>query len=268
MKVSMTDPVTVRYALFDFDGTISTLRQGWENVMQPLMLEMIAGSVNYSQRLRDMVSDYIDRSTGIQTIEQMIWLVETAKSTGLNPEPPEDPWQCKTIYIERLHDYIRERRSSLENKTDSPESYLIAGSRNWLQYLSGQDVKLYLASGTDEIDVRYEAKLLGVDHFFQDIAGARDYAATCAKETVIRTLLAENKVPPAELAVFGDGPVEISIGRQTGARTVGIASNEVMRSGMDARKRKRLEMAGADIIRGDFTPDSIRDLPAWLGLEK
>ena len=27
--------------LFDFDGTISTLRCGWEKVMKPLMLEMI-----------------------------------------------------------------------------------------------------------------------------------------------------------------------------------------------------------------------------------
>jgi len=33
----------VRYALFDFDGTLSTIRRGWENVMIPLMQEMICG---------------------------------------------------------------------------------------------------------------------------------------------------------------------------------------------------------------------------------
>lgn len=33
----------VRAVLFDFDGTISTLRCGWESVMKPLMLEMISG---------------------------------------------------------------------------------------------------------------------------------------------------------------------------------------------------------------------------------
>ena len=32
-----------RHALFDFDGTLSVIREGWERVMVPLMVEMIAG---------------------------------------------------------------------------------------------------------------------------------------------------------------------------------------------------------------------------------
>ena len=31
----------VRHALFDFDGTISVIRRGWETIMIPMMLEMI-----------------------------------------------------------------------------------------------------------------------------------------------------------------------------------------------------------------------------------
>ena len=31
----------IRHALFDFDGTISVIRRGWENIMIPLMVEMI-----------------------------------------------------------------------------------------------------------------------------------------------------------------------------------------------------------------------------------
>jgi hypothetical protein len=31
----------VYYAVFDFDGTISAIRQGWEHIMVPLMVEMI-----------------------------------------------------------------------------------------------------------------------------------------------------------------------------------------------------------------------------------
>ena len=34
----------IRAAVLDFDGMISTLRHGWEQIMAPLMLEMIAGS--------------------------------------------------------------------------------------------------------------------------------------------------------------------------------------------------------------------------------
>ena len=61
----------VRAVLFDFDGTISTLRSGWELVMKPLMLEMIAGGMDWDDALEREVDAYIDESTGIQTILQM-----------------------------------------------------------------------------------------------------------------------------------------------------------------------------------------------------
>ena len=38
-----TPKTPVRAVLLDFDGTVSTLRYGWETVMKPLMLEMISG---------------------------------------------------------------------------------------------------------------------------------------------------------------------------------------------------------------------------------
>ena len=41
----------VRAVLFDFDGTISTLRCGWEAVMKPLMLEMISGGKPFDEIL-------------------------------------------------------------------------------------------------------------------------------------------------------------------------------------------------------------------------
>nr|HML48384.1 hypothetical protein [Clostridia bacterium] len=70
----------------------------------------------------------------------------------------------------------------------------------------------------------------------------------------------------AELAVIGDGKVEIALGKAAGARTAGLASDEDRRQGVDPIKRVRLEAAGADMIAGDFL-----DLTAWLhwlGLEK
>lgn len=257
----------VRYALFDFDGTISTLRQGWEDVMLPLMLEFIAGPQAVSSRLEEKVRSYIDRSTGIQTIEQMIWLVDTAAKEMLNPHPPRDPWECKSVYTQRLHTYIKDRRKNLQEGVRAAEQFMVAGSRLWLEFLCGNEIELYLASGTDEEDVRYEAGLLQVDHFFREIAGARPYITDCAKEKVIRMLLDEHNVPPAELVIFGDGPVEISIGKQIGARTVGLASDEKLRAGIDPRKKSRLEKAGADIIIGDFQSSSLANLPQWLGLQ-
>ena len=50
---------SIRAVLFDFDGTLSTLRSGWESVMRPFMLEMIAGEPGITDELRAEVDDYI-----------------------------------------------------------------------------------------------------------------------------------------------------------------------------------------------------------------
>lgn len=55
-------------AVFDFDGTLSKLRAGWEGVMEPLMCELIPGDPD---EVRALVKKYIDDSTGIQTIFQI-----------------------------------------------------------------------------------------------------------------------------------------------------------------------------------------------------
>ena len=91
----------VRAVLFDFDGTISTLRCGWESVMKPLMLEMISGGA-WDDALEREVDDYINESAGIQTIHQMKWLAEAVRSHGRNPGAPTDPWQYKAEYNRRL----------------------------------------------------------------------------------------------------------------------------------------------------------------------
>ncbi|MBO5126955.1 MAG: HAD family hydrolase, partial [Clostridia bacterium] len=62
---------TLDAAVFDFDGTLSKLRAGWETVMGPLMCECIPGD---TEEVRALVEKYIDESTGIQTIFQMRWL--------------------------------------------------------------------------------------------------------------------------------------------------------------------------------------------------
>ena len=54
----------VRHALFDFDGTISVIRRGWENIMIPMMVEMICDGQPSTPEIEAEVADYVDRSTG------------------------------------------------------------------------------------------------------------------------------------------------------------------------------------------------------------
>ncbi len=254
----------VRAILFDFDGTISTLRCGWEAIMKPLMLEMIGGPMGYSQALEREVDQYIDESTGIQTIHQMKWLATTAQERGLNPHAPSDPWWYKAEYNRRLMENVNNRLKSLRSGVDSPHDYIVAGSVDFLNDLKERNVKMYVASGTDHPDVVNEIAALGLKDYFAYVAGAPVNAESCSKEKVIEQLISDENLSGSDFAVIGDGKVEIALGKQVNARTIGIASDEVARSGLNRTKYERLEKAGADVIVGDF---SNRDeLLRFLGL--
>jgi phosphoglycolate phosphatase-like HAD superfamily hydrolase len=363
------EPVSA--ALFDFDGTISVLRCGWENVMESFMVELIEGSAGCAESaehtehtgrtgraesagraggagagwesgggpggasegdssggpgtgpgggVRDMVRRYIDESAGIQTIFQMKWLAEQVQARGAakaggsaaktgavaancsaaaalagaatngaggnrggnfgprcgdgrgiglpaglacsaaaasagaaaTAAPACGPWGYKAEYNRRLMVSVAERRRRLRDGVARPEEYMIRGSRELLEMLAGRGVALYVASGTDDADVKREVAALGLAGFFSEIRGAPEGREDCSKEAAIRELLGDKGVAGSRLAVVGDGRVEIAIGRENGARTLGVASDERALAGVNPVKRARLLKAGADAVAGDF----------------
>lgn len=247
----------VQHALFDFDGTLSVIRRGWERVMIPLMVEAIAGNHPAPPGLEAEVADYVDRSTGILTIKQMEWLVTQVRRYGLADEILSAR-AYKRIYNERLLAPVRERMARLDGSDDARETLRIAGARDFLHELRARSVALYLASGSDHEYVIEEAAALGVAEFFGDeVYGARDTgpngAPPMTKGDVIARILADHDLHGEELLVVGDGPVEIRQGKAQGAVALGIAADEAARQGLDPRKRERLLRAGADLIVTDFT---------------
>lgn len=255
----------VKAVLFDFDGTVSTLRHGWESVMEPLMLECISGGKPYGDELIREIKDYINESTGIQTIHQMKWLAERVHKNGANPDAPTDPWWYKAEYNRRLMKNVQNRLDALTSSAVPNTAFLMEGSEAFLATLSKRGVKLYVASGTDHPDVVNEATALGVAKYFTYIAGAPVSAESCSKEKVIADLIENEKLNGDDFAVIGDGKVEIRLGKEAGARCIGLASDEGVRRGVDPIKRERLIAAGADIIAGDFSECDA--LLAFLGLK-
>ncbi len=118
---------------------------------------------------------------------------------------------------------------------------------------------MYLASGTDLPYVRDEAAALKIDHYFGErIYGALDDYKRFSKQMIIERILRENDLHGPELAVFGDGYVEIENGKQVGGLAIGVASDERNPGGIDLWKRNRLISAGADVIIRDYADlDSI-----------
>lgn len=244
----------VRHALFDFDGTISVIRRGWEAIMIALMVEMICEGQPQPAGLQDEIVAYVDRSTGILTIEQMRWLEDAVRRYGL-AQHPRSAREYKRIYNERLLKPVRARLAQIESTGNhaATDTLMIAGVKAFLEGLHARGVTLYLASGTDHVFVQEEAAALGVsDLFGSHIYGARDDSDADSKERIIQRILAEHELHGAELLVVGDGPVEIFHARSREAIALGIAANEDQRQGLDPRKRSRLLAAGADFIITDF----------------
>lgn len=245
----------IKAVLFDFDGTLSTLRWGWEKVMQPMMAEYLGKGSEQE------VSSYIDESTGIQTIYQMRWLVQQLALRGRG-RPDRDEWWYKDEYNRRLMQTVDKRKQSLETGSMDPEAYLIRGSRKFLGRLKQAGLMLYVASGTDHSDLVIENKLLGVFEYFTQVQGAPERRADCSKEAVMRMLLSQKGLRGAELVVIGDGKVEIALAAEAGAYSIGIASNEENRFGVNPRKSSRLREAGADILIGDF--EETDEILRWI----
>ena len=244
----------IRYAVFDFDGTISLVREGWQQIMIPYFAgELIktpkGGDMPYEE-LELIAREFITLLTGKQTIYQCIRLAEVVTEMGGIPEDPQD---YKDEYHRRLLERIDNRLKGLKDGRIDPETLTVPGSYGLLDMLVRHDVQLYLASGTDEVYVLNEARLLNMTPYFgRHIYGAQREYKTFSKKMVIDRIIEENNLGGAELVGFGDGYVEIEDVRGAGGFAVGVASNEAERCGIDEWKRERLIRAGANIIIPDY----------------
>jgi len=259
-------------AIFDHDGTISVLRQGWEAVMERMMIASIAGeryrelSVGQIETLRLACLDFISATTGIQTIEQMYQLTEMIAAFGYVPVGEIlTPAEYKGIYNVDLLTMVNARIAEFEAGRLSTEDLVMKGSVEFLQYLHERGVTLYLASGTDQADVEREAALLGYASLFEGrIFGSVGRIDADPKKVVISDILSSIDVPSSRCVIFGDGPVEMREGRRQGLLSVGVLSDEVRRYGVNMAKRSRLILGGASLLIPDFSyRDVLLRLLGW-----
>jgi phosphoglycolate phosphatase len=241
----------IRHALFDFDGTLSLIREGWQGVMIPMMVELLLETPGHESEaeIHAVVKDFVTRLTGKQTIYQMIQLDEEIVQRG---GAARDPLDYKRMYLDRLWARIEDRVAGLKAGRINPEEMMVPGARAMLEALRARDVTCYLASGTDHPYVVDEAAALGITGYFSDIYGARDDYKRFSKKLLIEQIIREHALSGPEFSAFGDGFVEIEDAKAVGGLAVGVASNEAERAGIDAWKRQRLIEAGADIIVPDF----------------
>jgi phosphoglycolate phosphatase-like HAD superfamily hydrolase len=253
-------------ALFDFDGTLSLIREGWPQVMIPMMVEVLGatGTRETEAQLTEAVEEFVMRLNGRQTIYQMIQLADEVRRRG---GKPLEPLAYKHRYHDLLMQRVQGRLDALAGGRATAEEWTVPGSHALLEGLRRRGVTLYLASGTDLKYVRREADLLGLTAYFgEHVYGALDDYQNFSKKMVIDALLRDHGLRGEQLLGFGDGYVEIEEIKRVGGVAVAVASDEVKRAGVNAWKRQRLMRAGADLVIPEYRQHE--RLLRWLFAEE
>lgn len=248
----------IRSALFDFDGTLSLIREGWQAIMIPMMVEILLElkTDESEAELTAVVTEFVERLTGKQTIYQMIELCAQIERRG---GTPLDPLAYKRLYLDRLWARIAHRVEGLKTGRIAPTEMIVPGAFEALENLQSRGITMYLASGTDQPYVLDEAQALGLTPYFVDgltpghrVFGAVDEYKRFSKAMIIQNILRDHGLSGEHLLTLGDGFVEIEETKKVGGIAIGAATNEATRQGIDEWKRRRLIEAGADVIIPDF----------------
>ncbi len=241
-----------RVVIFDFDGTLSLVRAGWVDVMVPMMVEYLAAtrSGESEEELTAVVTEFVGRLTGRQTIYQMMELAEQVAQRG---GTPKEALEYKHEYSELLMVKITDRREGLRSGRIAPDEMMVPGARRFLEALKERGLTFYLASGTDQVYMREEAELIDVAKYFDgNVYGALDDYKSFSKKILIDNLIRDSEFAGEEFLGVGDGYPEIENVKKVGGVALGVASDEPDCVVPDAVKRERLIGVGADWIVPNF----------------
>lgn len=237
------------HALIDFDGTLSLIRENWQDVQYQYFLEILRETPRAEdeepEETARRIREFVSLLTGKATIYECAQLVEEIKKRGGIPESP-------SVYLDaferRLQQRIEDRVRRLESGAD-PTRYRVAGTIELLEMLQNRDITLSLISGNELSSVQKEAELLGVDSFFSGrIYSVHPGDRHTRKSELILSIIRENGLHGLDVLGIGDGVVEIDRIKRLGGYTIGVASDEFEQIEAGGWKLERLIRAGADII--------------------
>jgi phosphoglycolate phosphatase-like HAD superfamily hydrolase len=239
-----------RAALFDFDGTVSLVRAGWQELMIPMMVRLLqqAPRAESAMELTQVVTEFVRATTGQQTIRQYTLLAQEAARRG----GAIDPEGAKAEYVAELGKEVNRRRAALEAGAVTTTDLMVPGAREFIESLRARGVVCYLASGTDEPFVKAEAEMLGLTGYFAGISGARPDQPRPIKQMAVEQIVAAHQLAQGEWISCGDGPSEIEFAYAAGGLAIGVATDEAARGRLSLVKREALIGAGAHLIVPDF----------------
>ncbi|MDR3183099.1 MAG: HAD family hydrolase [Planctomycetaceae bacterium] len=244
---------TPKAAMFDFDGTVSVMREGWHGILTKYFVVHLQatpqGNAHSEAEWLQIVCQAIEANIGKLPVFQFYTLVELLKQNGGQTEDAE---VYLAEYYKHLFALVEERHGQLRSG-HNPDDLMMPGTVEVLKMFRRRNVKCYLVSGTEQDFIREDCGLLRITEYFDGgiFGGTKDIAAS-SKKTIIARIISENGIDGSELISFGDGQTETREIKAAGGFAVGVASNEDTRDGINQWKRRQLIDAGADWIIPHF----------------
>lgn len=252
-----------RAAVFDFDGTLSLIREGWPQIMVDRMLAHLREQNLVREPEAECAAHllaFVMALNGHPTIKQMERFAEEVSARGGAPAPPD---AYLRDYLEALSFTVRGRWIGLQVGASRVEDWVVPHAHAALARLLELGLQPVVASGTDLAHVSHEVELLKLAPFVADrVFAPQDNDANFRKRDVIARTLETSGVAGTELLGFGDGVVETQEVKRAGGVAVGVASVPAGSRGVHAGKRETLIAAGADLIVPDY--EHAPALLAWL----
>lgn len=241
-----------RAVVFDFDGTVSLLREGWARIMAELGRERLAEQSLVRESDAELLA-YLEREmlllSGKPSIFQMRRLAEEVANRG-GVAPDADAMLGE--FLLRLLANIQSRIDDLKSGNCSPADWTVPGTHALLDELQRRGILLVLASGTDRAFVEHDLELLDLARYFGDrVFAPANNTPNFSKRDVIEGLIRDG-IPGERLLGFGDGYSETVEMKRAGGAAIGVASVEPPQVGTNAMKREMLIGLGADVIVPDY----------------
>lgn len=247
----------VRAAVFDFDGTVSLLSEGWQELMQALfesiLFERVSFTESEAETERKKIAQFIFELTGKPSFFQCARFVEEVALCG---GPKLDAKRVHAEFLSLIDRRLEEREEAIRSGEVPAETFLVPGVRPFLERLQAMGWRLMLVSGSVDAMVQRQCCLLRLHDFFDGgvFGSPTNTSQSFSKEAVIRDFMARFGLKPAEIVGFGDGFVETHFVHAIGGFAVGLATREKERDGkINEWKREKLLEASADAILPDFS---------------
>lgn len=249
----------IKCIVLDYDGTLTTLRKGWDIILSDYARQKINPLGLESAGLEDEIRHLCAHAGGTTPKQLVSRLMAIMDKMNLI-----DKSEIKSIefyakdYADHFQVMIDERVKRFATES---ESYVIKAVRPMLDFISTKNTLNYIVTGSCEIAVKEELHKLEMMHHFERVYGASLEMDGNLKLDAMNEIMARHSLSPCEILVIGDGSTETRAAAELELPAIGIASDEHS-GGLCAKKRDMLAELGAHAIIADYS--GFQNVWNWL----